>query len=79
LRLHIESLQATDRGEVVATGRYQLISSTDAANPLSANFYFKQNLASDGYAHAVEQMQTLVGQIADAILDSLEELDGAAR
>lgn len=77
LRLHIESLQATDRGEVVATGRYQLISSTDSANPVSANFYFKQNLTDDGYSHAVEQMRTLVGQIANAILDSLEDLHGS--
>ena len=77
LRLHIESLQATDRGEVVAAGRYQLISSSESANPVAANFYFKQDLTDDGYSHAVEQMQMLVGQIAVAILDSLEDLQGS--
>ncbi len=77
LRLHIESLQATDRGEVVASGRYQLISNADPANPVSANFYFRQHLTADGYAHAVEQMRTLLGQIAGVILDSLNDLEGS--
>lgn len=79
LRLHIESLQATDLGEVVTKGRYQLISSADTANPVSVNFYFKQNLKADGYAEAVEQMQVLLGQIADEILGSLKDMDGSGR
>ncbi len=74
LRLHVDSLQATDRGEVVTAGRYQLISNVDAAHPVSADFYFRRDLDSDGYAHAVAQMQTLVGRIADAVLDSLNAL-----
>ena len=78
LRLHIDSLQATDRNEVVSSGRYQLIASADPANPVSANFSFEQNLTADGYAHAVEKMQTLLGQIADAILESLAGMDQAA-
>ena len=78
LRLHIESLQATEGGEVVAAGRYQIVSSADSANPLSANFYFRQDLNADGYGHAVEQMQVLLGQIADAILESLKVMDVTA-
>ena len=74
LRLHIESLQATDRGDVVCTGRYQLITSADPGNPVSANFAFKQDLNADGYAQAVEQMQTLLGEVADTILDSLNDI-----
>lgn len=71
LRLHVENLQATDRGEVVTSGRFQLISIADTAHPVSAGFHFQRDLDQDGYAHAVEQMQRLVGQIADAVLKTL--------
>lgn len=73
LRLHVENLQATDRGEVVTTGRYQLIPAVDAAHPVSADFHYRRDLDHDGYPHAVEQLQALVGQIAGAVLDSLNE------
>ena len=74
LRLHVENLQATDRGEVVTSGRFQLISNADAARPVASTFHFRRDLADDGYAHAVEQLQALVGQIAGAVLDSLNEM-----
>ena len=74
LRLHLENLQATDRGEVVTNGRFQLIPSGDAEHPASADFHFRRDLDRDGYAYAVEQLQVLVGRIAEAVLDSLDEM-----
>ena len=74
LRLHVENLQATDRGEVVTSGRFQLIPSADAAHPVAADFHFRRDLDHDGYGHAVEQMRVLVGLIAEAILDALENM-----
>lgn len=74
LRLRIDSLQATDKGEVVATGRYQLISAHDPNPQVFADFNFKRDLDRDGYAHTVEQIQGLLAQIAEAILNSVQKL-----
>jgi uncharacterized lipoprotein YmbA len=74
LRLRIDSLQSTDRGEVVSAGRYQLISAEDAGSPVVVDFSFVRDLDQDGYAYAVEQMGVLIGQIAEAILDSVDKL-----
>jgi uncharacterized lipoprotein YmbA len=75
LRLRIDSLQSTDRGEVVSAGRYQLISAQDAAAPIVVDFNFQRDLEQDGYAYAVEQMSGLIGQIAGAILTSVDKLE----
>ena len=74
LRLRIDSLQSTDRGEVVSAGRYQLISAEDAGSPVVVDFSFVRDLDQDGYAYAVEQMGVLIGQIAEAILASVDKL-----
>lgn len=75
LRLRIDSLQSTDRGEVVSAGRYQLISAEDAGSPVVVDFNFARDLDQDGYAYAVEQMGVLIGQIAGAILASVDKLE----
>lgn len=74
LRLHVDSLQATNRGEVVTAGRFQLISNADTAHPVSRDFYFRRDLDDDGYAHAVEQMQALVGDVADAVIEAMKRM-----
>lgn len=75
LRLRIDSLQSTDRGDVVSTGRYQLISAEAAVSPVVVDFNFVRDLDEDGYAYAVEQMGVLIGQIAGAILASVDKLE----
>ena len=74
LRLRIDSLQATDKGEVVAAGRYQLIAEHGSKPQVFADFNFHRDLGQDGYEHAVEQIQGLLAQIAEAILGSLQGL-----
>ena len=76
LRLRIDSLQATDKGEVVAAGRYQLISEHGSNPHVFADFNFHRALDADGYEQAVEQMQLLLAEIAEAILASLDGLAG---
>ncbi len=44
LRLRIDSLQATDQGEVVAAGRYQLISENGSDPNVFADFNFHRDL-----------------------------------
>ncbi|MCJ7815619.1 MAG: ABC-type transport auxiliary lipoprotein family protein [Xanthomonadales bacterium] len=76
LRLRIDSLQATDQGEVVAAGRYQLISEHGSNPQVFADFNFHRDLDSDGYEQAVKQMQALLAEIAEAILTSVDGLAG---
>ena len=76
LRLRIDSLQATDQGEVVASGRFQLIPGSAAATPVFVDFSFRRELQQDGYAYAVEQMRVLLAEIAGAILASVDKLAG---
>ncbi len=74
LRLRIDSLQSTDRGEVVSAGRYQLIAAGRPEVPVVVDFNFARDLDQDGYAYAVEQMGLLIGQIAGTILGSVDKL-----
>jgi uncharacterized lipoprotein YmbA len=76
LRLRMDSLQATDQGEVVAAGRYQLISEHGSHRHVIADFNFHRDLNADGYEQSVEQMQALLAEIARAILTSLDGLAG---
>jgi uncharacterized lipoprotein YmbA len=75
LRLRIDSLQSTDRGEVVSAGRYQLISAAAPGSPVVVDFNLARDLDQDGYAYAVEQIGLLIGQIAGAILASVDKLE----
>ncbi|MEQ8484413.1 MAG: PqiC family protein [Pseudomonadales bacterium] len=68
LRVRIDSLQANDRGEVVAAGRYQLLAADRP--PRLADFRFSRDLTEDGHAHAVARMRELLDDIAAAILDA---------
>jgi len=74
LRLRIDSLQSTDRGEVVASGRYQLISAQAPDAPVFVDFNLQRPLEQDGYAYAVAQMNALLNQIAAAIIASVDKL-----
>lgn len=76
LRLRIDSLQATDQGEVVAAGRYQLISEHGSHPQVVADFNFHRDLDADGYEEAVEKMQALLAEIARAIVTSADALAG---
>ncbi len=70
LRLRIDNLHATNKGEVIASGRYQLISTT-TQQPLVKDFSFKRDLDADGYAHAVQKIDELIKLIAADVLSSM--------
>jgi hypothetical protein len=74
LRLRIDSLQSTDQGEVVSAGRYQLISTADPAAPVFVDFSFQRELQRDGYDHALVQMNAILGEIASAIIATVDKL-----
>jgi uncharacterized lipoprotein YmbA len=70
LRLHIDNLQATEQGEVLSSGRYQLISNATPAESHTTDFFFTEDLLDDGYEHAVEKMRVLIKDIAEDVLVS---------
>jgi len=76
LRLRVDSLQSTDQGEVVTSGRYQLIPGQDPSAAVFVDFNFHRDLQQDGYANAVVQMNALLAEIAAAIIDSLNKMAG---
>jgi len=70
LLVHIDSFQANDNGEVICSGRYQIISQTNDELAVTVDFNFKRALENDGYDHAIEQLRSLVGEIASNALRS---------
>ena len=78
LRLRVDSLQATEQGEVVAAGRYQIIPAKSPLDPVFVDFNLHRDLQQDGYAAAVAEINALLGQIAAAILASVDKLEAEA-
>jgi len=74
LRLRIDSLQATAQGEVITSGRFQLISEHGAKPQVFVDFNFQRDLDQDGFEHSVEQIQLLVAEIAGAIIESVDTM-----
>lgn len=75
LRVHIDNLQATDLGEVVSSGRYQLIDNEGSKQSIAVDFYFERDLQEDGYSHAVAKIRELLNDIAADIISTAENLN----
>lgn len=75
LRVHIDNLQATDQGEVVSSGRYQLIDNEDSKQSIAVDFYFERDLQEDGYSHAVAKIRELLNDIAIDVISTAENLN----
>lgn len=75
LRLHIDNLQATDQGEVLSSGRYQLIDNENTREAIAVDFYFERDLQEDGYSHAVARIRDLLNDIAADVINTAENLN----
>lgn len=75
LRVHIDNLQATDQGEVVSSGRYQLIDNENSGQSVAVDFYFSADLQEDGYSHTVAQLRELLNEIAADVILTAESLN----
>ena len=75
LRVHIDNLQATDQGEVVSSGRYQLIENEDTNQSIAVDFYFERDLQEDGYSHAIAKIRELLNDIAADVISTAENLN----
>jgi uncharacterized lipoprotein YmbA len=73
LRLRIDSLQSTDQGEVVCSGRYQLISASNPSSPVFVDFSFQRELQQDGYTDVLVQMNAILSELAAAIIASTDK------
>ena len=74
LLVQIDSFQATDNGEVICSGRYQLVPQAEEEELISVDFTFNRDLHADGYDHAIDQLRLLVGDIAENILSNATAL-----
>ncbi len=74
LLVQIDSFQATDRGEVICSGRYQLIAQSNAEQVISVDFKFNRDLDADGYDHAIDQLRLLVADIAENVVANAKVL-----
>ena len=73
ITIKLEHFHATDSSTVVSSGRYwlsvnnpQTAKNNDLATS-SHTFFFESQLKQDGYAHAVEQLRTLVVDLSKQI------------
>lgn len=71
VHLRLENFQATDRGEVIATGRYQILSGSDNLIISGATFNLRETLNEEGYPHAVSQLRILLDRLAANIAGAL--------
>jgi len=80
ITVKLEHFHATDTSTVVSSGRYWLsINDPNAAKnknlaTSSHLFFFESELKQDGYAHAVEQLRTLVTNLARQIEQDIATL-----
>ncbi|MDR0782033.1 MAG: ABC-type transport auxiliary lipoprotein family protein [Pseudomonadales bacterium] len=71
LRLHLAAFQATDTGEVVASGRYQVVEAAAGREILNHQFNLREDLRADGYPQVVRQLRELLAQLARSIVNDL--------
>jgi uncharacterized lipoprotein YmbA len=73
ISIKLEHFHATDTSTVVSSGRYWLSQNDPQASKAkdvttsSHSFFFESQLNQDGYAHAVEQLRTLVVSLSKQI------------
>lgn len=72
LRLHLDAFHATDAGDVVASGRYQVVDESAKREVLNRQFSFVDALQGDGYPQAVSQLRQLLDRLARSIVEDLE-------
>ena len=74
LRLHLDAFHATDAGDVVASGRYQVIDVEGSREIINRQFNFSEELQRDGYAQVVSQLRVLLQQLAGSIVNELQSV-----
>ena len=73
ISIQLAHFHATDKSTVVSSGRYwlsginQQIDQNKNLTSSSHIFFFESQLTQDGYAHAVEQLRTLVTSLGTQI------------
>jgi uncharacterized lipoprotein YmbA len=72
LRLHLDGFHATDAGDVIASGRYQVVDLAAGAEILNRQFNLREDLQDDGYPQVVAQLRGLLNQLARNIVSDLQ-------
>lgn len=72
LRVHFDGFHATDDGAVVASGRYQLVSSTDEKELANRRFTLHRDLRADGYPEVVSALDALLDELATQLVADMD-------
>jgi len=72
LRLHFDAFHATDGGDVLASGRYQVVDTEANREIMNRQFNFTEDLQRDGYPQVVSQLRSLLQQLANNIVSELQ-------
>ena len=73
VRVRIDNFQPTTAGEVITSGSIQLMDVVSGQPSPPRDFSYSRDLRADGYAGTVVQMDQLLGQIADLIIEALDD------
>ena len=76
LKLKFNQFHATDHATVISRGRYWLNSDENKAN-LVTEFTISEKQTVDGYLDTVEKLKLTINKLADEILMTLDNLQGA--
>lgn len=72
LRVHFDGFHATDNGEVVASGRYQLVASANDQELANRRFTLRRDLRADGYPEVVSQLDALLDELATQLVADMD-------
>ncbi|HWK53087.1 MAG TPA: ABC-type transport auxiliary lipoprotein family protein [Hyphomicrobiales bacterium] len=72
LRVHFDGFHTTDGGEVVASGRYQLVASTDGRELANRRFALRRDLRANGYPEVVSQLDALLDELAAMLVADMD-------
>jgi uncharacterized lipoprotein YmbA len=67
LIIEMEHFLATNDSTVIGSGNYWLLDKASGKQVLSDKFYLQGELTKDGYAHAVEELRTLLSALSKNI------------
>ena len=69
LRLEFDKFHATDNAQIVASGRYWFYEKNKFLG-VDQSFDISIGLTRDGYLHAVEKLEQVIGKLSEQIIDS---------
>ncbi|MFT4940818.1 MAG: putative lipoprotein YmbA [Paraglaciecola sp.] len=74
LILEVEHFLATNDSKVIGSGNYWLVDKASGKHVFSDRFYLQEELNKNGYAHAVEQLRSLLHTLSQKINEDINNI-----